>query len=482
MGMGMGMGMGYPLVKNGGDPSVPDRDRAFAQILLELGVSTRAHIDQALAQRAGGDGRPLGKILLANGWLDEPGYLRALDAQRARDALDPSSRPDPNAPSPDRIDLEKKRRAARAAVQKGALVAEAAASAPFLRRLAGQTIGNVRLDRLVAKGPMAFGFSGFMGGRPVRVKVLRPELADNPRALARFDRELAALARVDHPCVARVLDHGVHMTQSGPPIRWFAIETDEGETLAQRLQRERLLDPNEVIALGQDVAHGLAAVHRANVVHRDVRPETIFITGAGAVRITEFGVARDEGDASNLTLKGQILGAAEFAAPELATPAPATPAVDVYALGVTLFLALAGELPYGCKSVVRLLTLHASAPIPWASKVNPHVPRPLAALVRELLAKKPEDRPSMNDVAFRLADSRVLDDDAPEPEECAGCGADVTEAVAGSSVPVCAECVAQVEAGARCGGCLEPVTDGVGFAGRTYCKPCHDRLVAERHG
>lgn len=455
---------------------MPDRERAFASILLELGVSTRAHIEEALAARAAGDARPLGKILLANGWLDEPGYLRALDAQRARDAIAAS----PNGPNPERIDLEKKRRAARAAVQKGAMVAEAAANAPFLRRLVGRSIGRVRLDRLIAKGPMAFTLAGSIGDKPVRVKVLRPDMAENPRALARFDRECAALARVDHPCVARILDHGVHMAQSGPPIRWFATEADEGETLGQRLTRERLLDPNEVVAMGQDVAHGLAAVHRANVIHRDVRPETIFVTKAGAVRITDFGVARDEGDSSHLTLKGQILGAAEFAAPELATSLPATPAVDVYALGVTLFLALAGELPYGCKSVVRLLTLHASAPIPWASKVNPHVPRPLAALLRDLLAKKAEDRPTMNDVAFGLADPKILDDLAPEPDECAGCGIDVDGTVAGSSVPICSGCVAQVEKGARCGGCLEPVTDGVAYAGRTYCKSCHGRLLAER--
>jgi serine/threonine protein kinase len=469
-----------------------DRDRAFATILLELGVSSRAHIDQALAAKAQGDERSLGKILLANGWLDEPGYLRALDAQRAREALDvppppPEAAPAAGArlfaadgPTPERMDLEKKRRAARAAVQKGAMVAEAAANAPFLRKLIGRQIGKVQCDRLIAKGQMAFTLSGSLDGRAVRVKVLRPDLAENPRALARFDREFAALARVDHPCVARVLDHGQYTEDSGQPVRWFATESDDGETLAQRLQRERILDPNEVVAFGQDVAHGLAAAHKEHVVHRDVRPETIFVTKSGAVRIFDFGVARDEDDTANLTLKGQILGAAEFAAPELASGKPAGPGADVYALGVTLFLALTGELPYGCKSVVRLLTLHASAPIPWANKINPHVPRPLAALIRDLLAKKPEDRPTMNDAAFRLSDPRILDENAPEPEECVGCGADVNDPLEESSVPVCAECVADVEAGHRCGGCLEVVKDGVAYAGRTYCKKCHGRLLAEQ--
>ena len=452
-----------------------ERDRAFAAILLELGVSTRSSVEKALAARAQGDARSLGKILLANGWLDEPGFLRAIDAQRAREALADSRVPLP-APSPDRIDLENRRRAARAAVQKGAMVAEAAANAPFLRRLMGKMLGSVRVERLVGKGQMAFTLAGRIGDRPVRVKVLRPDMADNTRALARFDRECTALAHIDHPSVVRILDHGIYGGETGPPIRWFATETDEGETLATRLQRFRCLDAHEVLVIGQDAAHGLAAAHRVNVVHRDIRPETIFVSSSGTVKIFDFGLARDEGDHSNITFKGQILGAAEYAAPELASGEPATPAVDVYALGVTLYQTLTGELPYSCRSVVRLMTLHGSAPIPWANTFNGAVPRRLAAFVRELLAKKPADRPSMNDVAFRLADPSVLDDTAPEPEECVGCGADVEARTEEASVPVCPRCIAEVAQAKRCGGCLKPVEDPKTYAGRAYCAKCIARI------
>jgi serine/threonine protein kinase len=451
-----------------------DRDRAFASILLELGIATRAHIERALAARVSGDERPLGRILLANGWIDEQGYLRATDAQRAREALGEGSaaRAKPDPPSIERIDLEQKRRAARAAVQKGAMVADAAANAPFLRRLMGKPLGSVKLRRLMDKGAMAFTLAGSIGEKPVRVKVLRPDMSRNARALARFERECAALARVEHPSVARVLDHGVLRDDAGEEIRWFATESDDGETLAVRLARERVLDPNEVVALGQDVASGLAAAHRVNVIHRDVRPETIFVTAKGAVRIFDFSVTRDEESSEHLTLKGQILGAAEYAAPELATGEPATPAVDVYALGITLYVALTGALPYGCRSVVRLLTLHASAPIPWANRVNRNVPRPLAVLVRDLLAKKPGDRPSMSQVAQRLGDPRILDPDAVEPDECVGCGADTPGPAEGSTVPVCPSCVAQVEARERCGGCVAPLIGGTVYAGRAYCAAC----------
>ncbi|HZV02037.1 MAG TPA: protein kinase, partial [Planctomycetota bacterium] len=302
--------------------------------MLELGVSTREHVEQALAARERGDDRPLGKILLANGWLDEPGYLKAMDAQRAREAFAAAS-----APTPERIDLEKKRRAARAAVQKGALVAEAAANAPFLRKIIGKPLGRVLVGRLIHKGQMALTLSGLLDRRPVRVKVLRPDMEHNARALARFDRECAALARVDHPCVTRVLDHGVQQLGDGHAIHWFATESDEGETLTERLEVEQVLDPERVAALGRDVAHGLAAAHRVGVIHRDVRPETIFLTRAGNVRIFDFGLARDEESSENLTLKGQILGAAEYAAPELAL-GPAVPASDVYSLGITLYQCL----------------------------------------------------------------------------------------------------------------------------------------------
>jgi serine/threonine-protein kinase len=454
-----------------------ERDRAFAAILLELGLSTRSSIEKARAARAKGDERSLGRILLANGWLDELGYLRAIDAQRAREAL---AEAPVSAPSPDRLDLEKRRRAARAAVQKGALVAEAAANAPFLRRLVGKLLGRVRVERIVGKGPMAFTLAGRIGDRPVRVKVLRPDMADNARALARFDRECAALAHIDHPSVVRILDHGIHGGEkagsgTGPSLRWFATEMDEGETLAARLQRFRFLDPHEVVAIGQDAAHGLAAAHGVNVVHRDLRPETIFVSASGTVKIFDFGLARAAGEDSHLTIKGQILGAAEYAAPELAAGEPATSAADVYALGVTLHRALTGELPYSCRSVVRLMTLHASAPIPWANTVNGAVPRRLAALVRELLGKKPADRPTMNDVAFKLADPGVVDETGSEPEECFGCGAFVEER-ADATVPICPRCIAEVADAKRCGGCLNPVEGARSYAGRAYCAKCLARI------
>jgi hypothetical protein len=86
----------------------------------------------------------------------------------------------------------------------------------------------------------------------------------------------------------------------------------------------------------------------------------------------------------------------------------------------------------------------------------------------------------MEDVAFRLAAPDILDEDAPEPEECAACGADVEEIPQGSSVPVCAPCLAEVDEGIRCAGCLDPIGgDGLPFGGRKYCKPCHERLVSE---
>jgi serine/threonine-protein kinase len=329
---------------------------------------------------------------------------------------------------------------------------------------------------------MAFTLAGRIGDRPVRLKVLRPDMTENPRALARFDREYAALAHIDHPSVVRILDHGIYGGETGPPIRWFATEADEGETLATRLQRHRTLDPHEVVVIGQDAAHGLAAAHRVNVVHRDIRPETIFVSASGTVKIFDFGLARDEGDHSNITFKGQILGAAEYAAPELASGEPATPAVDVYALGVTLYQALTGELPYSCRSVVRLMTLHQGAPIPWANTFNGAVPRRLAGFVRELLAKKPADRPTMNDVAFKLADPSVLDDSVPEPEECVGCGADVETRTEEASVPVCPRCVAEVAQSKRCGGCLKPALDTRIYAGRAYCAKCLARIDQGQRG
>jgi hypothetical protein len=477
-----------------------DRDQAFAAIVLELGLSTRANVEKALAARASGDGRALGKILLASGWIDEAGYLRALDAGRARAALgaapaaDAKTKPtgrkawalrqqpveDPNAPNPERLDLEKRRRAARAAVQKGALVAETAANAPFVKKLLGARLGRTQIERLVTKGPMSLTFHGRLDdGQLVTVKILRADMVENTRAIARFERQNAALARVDHPAVLRVLDHGVLADGAEPSVHWLSVEREERETtLAERLELEHTLAPASAAALGAEVANGLAAAHRAGVIHRDVRPETIFLSASGAVRVGDFGLARDEEAQDQITFKGQILGAAEYTAPELSA-GPATPAADVYSLGVLLYRVLVGELPYASKSVVRLLQLHATAPIPWAhlagTAANKTVPRPFSALLRELMAKKPEERPAMEAVARSLADPGLLE---PGPEDaCAGCGAATTGPRDGAAVSICPSCLAEVSGRRRCAGCLEPLRDdAIPYSGRAYCPRCAEQV------
>lgn len=227
-----------------------------------------------------------------------------------------------------------------------------------------------------------------LSGRDVALKVLDPALL-TADGVSRFEREVAALARLRHPGVVGVL--GAGRSPHGP---WVAMELVDGESLQARLDRDGPLSPREAAGVGRALCDALAHAHAMGVVHRDVKPGNVLLGGDGRVVLVDFGLARLSGRQARLTATGELLGTPCFMAPEQAHGEDEVgPAADVYAVGATLYAALTGRPPVQGDGLLQVLerVLHQTPATP--SSLRAAVPAALSALVMRCLAKAPAQRP-----------------------------------------------------------------------------------------
>ena len=242
-------------------------------------------------------------------------------------------------------------------------------------------------------------------GREIVVKVLPPDAAAAVSA-ERFKREIALAAGLQHPHIVPVL--GAGETANGLP--YYTMPFVAGESLRQRLAREGELPVAEIAAVLKDVARALAYAHGRGVVHRDVKPDNVLLSGGAAV-VTDFGVAKalsasaTSGSGTPLTQLGTVLGTPAYAAPEQAAGDAVDHRADLYALGVVAYEMLAGRPPFDHRGAQRLLAAHATETPEPILRRRPATPAPLATLVTRLLEKSPADRPQSADDVLRALDA-----------------------------------------------------------------------------
>jgi eukaryotic-like serine/threonine-protein kinase len=224
-------------------------------------------------------------------------------------------------------------------------------------------------------------------GRDVALKVLRKQFAGDEEFAERFKREAMSAASLSHPNIVQVYDRGE--TEEGSS--YIAMEYVPGGTLKERISGEGPLEAADAAALGAQVAEALGAAHERGMVHRDIKPQNVLLTATGRAKVADFGIAR-AGSSATISRTGSVMGTAGYMSPEQALGKPATPKSDLYSLGVVLYEALTGELPFTADNPIAVSMKHVNEPLRPPIELDPSIPDGMNALVTKLLAKDPEDR------------------------------------------------------------------------------------------
>jgi len=226
------------------------------------------------------------------------------------------------------------------------------------------------------------------GGRQVALKVLHPELQVSVTA-ERFLREIRLASRIDHPLVARVLDSG-----EADWLVYYVMPFIEGPTLRVQLDQGRQLSVDAAIRMTRDLLGALKAAHAVGIIHRDVKPENIVLSGAGAV-LLDFGIARaiEAAGTTQLTRSGIAVGTSAYMSPEQVQAATDIDhRTDLYSVGCVLFESLAGRPPFQHPNEVVVLQMHLNDPVPDIRTFRPETPAEVAEVVMKSLAKNRDER------------------------------------------------------------------------------------------
>ena len=245
------------------------------------------------------------------------------------------------------------------------------------------------LQRAIGQGGMATVYlaQDLKHKRPLALKVLRPELAAS-LGPERFQREIELAARLQHPHILTVYDSGETAGQL-----WFTMPFVEGESLRDRLRRERQLPVDDAVRITREAAAALDYAHRHGVVHRDIKPENILLTTEGHTLVADFGIARALGGDEHLTQTGMSVGTPAYMSPEQASGDKALDArTDIYSLGAVLYEMLVGEPPFTGPTAQAILLKRFSEPVPSVRKGRPSVPDAVDQAVQRALAPVAADR------------------------------------------------------------------------------------------
>lgn len=271
---------------------------------------------------------------------------------------------------------------------------EPAGDPAYLGRLA-----HFEVMRTIGRGGMGVVLEAFDSHlqRNVALKVLDPEYASDETAQKRFCREARAAASIYHENVVAV--HQVVKTQEGK-LPFLVMQLIAGETLEQRIAREKKLPLREIVRIAMQAARGLAAAHAQGLVHRDIKPANMLLEPTdGRVKLTDFGLARVADDLK-LTRSGFVAGTPLYMAPEQARGEDTDARSDLWGLGAIIYEMATGQTPFRGDSALEVLHKISEVKHPPLREVEPSAPEWLAEVVDDLLAKKPEDRyQTANDLA-----------------------------------------------------------------------------------
>ena len=276
----------------------------------------------------------------------------------------------------------------------------------------GQLVSAYRITRALGEGGMGTVYEGVHEslGRRAAIKVLRPEYSKNKEILQRFFNEARAVNIVQHPSLVNIYEFGSMATGEA----YIVMEFLAGESLRARLTRLGGKIGLAAVPIARQIANALSATHQKQIVHRDLKPDNVMLVPdqelpeGERAKVLDFGIAKLSGDGSAEALKvktktGAMLGTPTYMSPEQCRGTGSVDGrTDVYSLGVILFEMLAGQPPFVSDGLGELIGMHMFQPVPSLAPLAPKTPKELLQLVERMLAKNPNERPSMEETAAVL--------------------------------------------------------------------------------
>ncbi len=247
--------------------------------------------------------------------------------------------------------------------------------------------GRYRVEAVLGRGGMGIVYRSHDTelGEKVAIKLIAPELLEDPREIDRLKREIITARRVSHPNVIRIHEFGMSGRDG-----FVSMEVLPGGTLADRIKAGPI-PVLDALRIGAGIAEGLAAAHEAGVIHRDLKPHNVLFDAGGRPKLGDFGLARL---ASSTSRTVGITGTPVYMSPEMAETGTVDERSDLYSLGVVLYEMLVGRPPFAADTIVRLAMMHARDPVPPMDLHRAGIPAGVESLVRKMLEKEPTRRPA----------------------------------------------------------------------------------------
>ncbi|TDX49202.1 Stk1 family PASTA domain-containing Ser/Thr kinase [Orenia marismortui] len=238
-------------------------------------------------------------------------------------------------------------------------------------------------------------------GRPVAVKILQPQFADNETAVKRFNREAQSVASLSHPNIVNIFDIG-----RDDDLHYIVMEYVTGNDLKEELKKVGRFEVDKAIQLITGICNALIKAHRNNIIHCDIKPHNILVTKDNRAKVTDFGIARAVTSAT-MAHTNSVMGSAHYLSPEQAKGAKVSTKSDIYSLGIVLYELLTGQVPFTGENHISIALKHLEEKPPSPQEINQNISDELASIILKAIAKKPEDR--YNSVVEMLRDLKEIE-------------------------------------------------------------------------
>jgi serine/threonine-protein kinase len=249
--------------------------------------------------------------------------------------------------------------------------------------------GRYRIEARIGHGGMAevYEATDIINKRKVAIKMIREDVMRNPINLRRFKNEATIASSLNHPNIVKVYNHG---TIEGRP--YIANEFVRGQTMKDMLDFRGSIPLAEAVSYMLQLTSALFYAHQHNIIHRDVKPQHIYVMPDGTIKLGDFGIAVAEGVDDDLTKTSEIVGSVHYLAPEISQGKPASIQSDIYAAGVTFYELLTGHVPFDKDTPINVAVAHIKDKFPMVKKYLPACPKEIEKIVASATKKRLQER------------------------------------------------------------------------------------------